>query len=394
MKVLYITNSIGMGGDSVALINILKYSIKNNITPLVTCPAIGTFSDNLKKMNIPFVVINNTLETYPHIYSWKSYIKFLYSLLRLILKKHFAYKKLCSCIEKFQPDIIHTNVGPIHIGYLAAKKYDIPHVWHIREYQKEDFDMHPFPSMNIYLKRIHDKKNHCICITKNIFKHFKLDAIKDKVIYDGVINAKEVKPLNKNKASYILFVGRLEEAKGTKELISAYKKYVQKGGKYNLYIAGKGNKTYKKECLNLLTEAIKNRVIFWGECEHNKIFELMYNASVLVVPSRNEGFGFITAEAMFNGTPVIGRNTGGTKEQFDNGLKLNGKEIAYRYTSNDELISHLLKMDVEIDYNKLIIAQETVCKLYNIETQALKIHSFYEEILYQENKNSENLLSS
>lgn len=134
MKVLYITNSIGMGGDSVALINILKYSIKNNITPLVTCPAVGTFSDNLKKMNIPFVVINNTLETYPHIYSWKSYIKFLYSLLRLILKKHFAYKKLCSCIEKFQPDIIHTNVGPIHIGYLAAKKYDIPHVWHIREY--------------------------------------------------------------------------------------------------------------------------------------------------------------------------------------------------------------------------------------------------------------------
>ena len=53
MKVLYVTNSIGMGGDSVALINLLEHLTKNNITPLVTCPAVGTFSNKLKKMNIP-----------------------------------------------------------------------------------------------------------------------------------------------------------------------------------------------------------------------------------------------------------------------------------------------------------------------------------------------------
>ena len=72
MKVLYVTNSVGMGGDSVALINILEYLTKDNVTPLVTCPAVGTFSDELKKMNIPFVVIGNSLEIYPHIYSWRS----------------------------------------------------------------------------------------------------------------------------------------------------------------------------------------------------------------------------------------------------------------------------------------------------------------------------------
>lgn len=383
MKVLYVTNSVGMGGDSVALINMLEYLIKDGIKPLVTCPESGTFSAKLEEMGIPFVVIGNPLEIYPNIYSWKSYIKYPYSLFQMIWKKHVAYKKICSCIENFKPDIIHTNVGPIHIGYLAAKKYSIPHVWHIREYQKEDFDMHPYPSMGVYKKRIHDKKNHCISITKSIFEHFGLDAIKDKVIYDGVINANEVKPINNSKESYILFVGRLEDAKGIKELISAYEEYAQCGGKYNLYIAGRGSEEYKKECLELLTEQIKHRVKFLGECEHNKIFKLMYNASVFVVPSRNEGFGFITAEAMFKGTIVIGKDTGGTKEQMDNGKDITKEDIAYRYLEQQDLINLLFKVqdlsnEAYIDMSKK--AQTVVCKLYDKENQSKKVSDFYVQI--------------
>lgn len=384
MKILYITNSIGMGGASVALINILEHLTKDNVTPLVTCPAVGTFSDELKKMNIPFVVIDNPLEIYPHIYSWRSYIKYPYSILRLILKRHFAYQRLCSCIEKFQPDIIHTNVGPIHIGYLAAKKYRIPHIWHIREYQKEDFGMCPFPSMGVFKKRIHDNNNHCICITKNIFEHFGLSTIKDKVIYDGVIDSKKIKPINKNKEAYILFAGRLEDAKGVKELLYAYNKYAVNGGKFNLYIAGKGSDEYKNECLDILTEPIKNRVRFLGECEHSIIYELMYNAAVFVVPSRNEGFGFITAEAMFNGTIVIGKNTGGTKEQMDNGKKIAGTEIAFRYNRCDELeelLAESQNMNNDVYQNMAIKAQQIVCSLYDVEKQSEAVVKFYHEVM-------------
>lgn len=385
MKILYITNSVNMGGDSVALINMLECLIKYDIKPLVTCPRLGTFSSKLKKLGIPFIVIGNPLEIYPKIYSWKSYIKYPYSLFKMIKKRNNAYKRICSCVENFKPDIIHTNVGPIHIGYKVAKEYNIPHVWHIREYQKEDFNMHPFPSMSIFRKRIHDKNNHCISITKNIFNHFQLDATKDKVIYDGVIDEKKIKPLNKNKKSYILFVGRLEEAKGIKDLIKAFIIYKNKGGKKELKIAGSGNAQYIKECKILIPSNLENVIKFLGQ--RTDVFDLMYNASLLVVPSRNEGFGFITAEAMFNGTIVIGKNTGGTKEQFDNGVKLNGKEIAYRYMSDKELISLLLKLDTEYDHHKLIIAQETVCKLYDIQKQSFKMISFYKKILHKSNNN-------
>ena len=46
-----------------------------------------------------------------------------------------ATKKVINYIQEVKPNIIHSNVGPIDIGYKAAKKLRIPHVWHIREYQ-------------------------------------------------------------------------------------------------------------------------------------------------------------------------------------------------------------------------------------------------------------------
>lgn len=122
--------------------------------------------------------------------------------------------------------------------------------------------MHPFPSMNIYLKRIHDQNNHCISITKNIFEHFELNPNKDKVIYDGVINKYNIKPINKKKDAYILFVGRLEDAKGIKELLYAYNEYALNGGKFNLCVAGKGSDEYKNECLDILTESVKTGFYF------------------------------------------------------------------------------------------------------------------------------------
>lgn len=375
MKVLYITNSVGMGGASVAILNMLPYLIKFGVEPYVLYPEYGEFSSKLNELKIKNDILYNPLEIYPKIKGIKSFLKFPYSLIKLILSIKKSYLLLCKYVEDFKPDIIHTNVGPIHIGYKVAKKYNIPHVWHIREYQIEDFGMHPFLSLHSYIKKLHDQKNICISITKEIFRHFNLDPQKDKVIYDGVINKNNCPTINNKKDNYILFAGRLEDAKGIKSLIKAYNKYRESGGKLDLLIAGKGSSTYIQECNNLVLSQYKENVVFLGE--RKDVFRLMYNALIFVVPSRNEGFGFITAEAMFNGTIVIGRNSGGTKEQFDNGLEFSGEEIAYRYITDDELVTLLLKLEKEIDYHKLIMAQKVVCELYNIETQSQKVFNIY-----------------
>lgn len=52
-----------------------------------------------------------------------------------------------------------------------------------------------------------------------------------------------------------------------------------------------------------------------GYCKN--VYLLMHKAKALIVASYYEGFGRMTAEALFCGCLVIGRNTGGTKEILD-----------------------------------------------------------------------------
>jgi len=44
------------------------------------------------------------------------------------------------------------------------------------------------------------------------------------------------------------------------------------------------------------------------------VYAIMSRATALIVPSHFEGFGRITAEAMFNGCLVAGYNSAGTRE--------------------------------------------------------------------------------
>lgn len=60
------------------------------------------------------------------------------------------------------------------------------------------------------------------------FLAFQHGNIKDKVIYDGVIDKGLVQPFNETKKKYILFAGRLEDAKGCKELIKAFNIYAKR----------------------------------------------------------------------------------------------------------------------------------------------------------------------
>ena len=383
MKILFISNSKSLSaGDSVALLHILETFKNFNVDILVTVPSEGSFLSKLDELGLVHKIINMPMSIYPPLKSFVDYVKLPYRILKYIIKENIAKRKLGDCIKEFRPDVIHTNIGPIRIGYSLAKKHGIPHVWHIREYQKEDFGMRPFPSINAMKNRYHDDINHCIAITKDIFDYFQLNNNKDYVIYDGVIDKRQVKPINQHKQNYILFAGRLEDAKGIKVLLRAYDQYVINGGTLNLLVAGRGNEAYIKSCKELVSSTTLSKVHFLGQ--RSDVFDLMYDARIFIVPSKREGFGFITVEAMFNGVLVIGHNTGGTKEQFDNGLKEANSEIAYRYNKSSELVDLLKKLEIMPTdaYNRIAVqAQSVVCKLYDITTQAEKVYQIDQTII-------------
>ena len=111
---------------------------------------------------------------------------------------------------------------------------------------------------------------------------------------------------------------------------------------------------------------------------------LMHDALAVIVSSVCEGFGRCLPEAMLNDCLTIGRNTGGTKEQYDNGVKECGEEIGLRYQTTDELTEQMshVALASEHAFDKIKSnAKMVVQKLYTKEANINSIKSFYQEIL-------------
>jgi glycosyltransferase involved in cell wall biosynthesis len=381
MKIIYILSSATKyGGASKSFLNMLRgLIIEKNIEPVVILPEYGALCEILQNDKIPFKVLPYYFSIYPRLRKGKVLqyrILFVPHLFVKIFFNIIAIIRLIKFIKKRKPDIIHSNVGPIHIGFHVARILKIPHIWHLREYQLLDFNMHPFPSMNNFKKKLQSKNNHCIAITKNIFNYFSLNG-NAKIIYNGVLSC-ENKVFIPQKEKYFLFAGRTTPNKGIGNLILAFTEVVKFNNEYKLYIAGDTNdKEYKNTIYKLVEKNnLKDKIIFLGM--RDDIYNLMSKATALIVPSLFEGFGRITAEAMINGCLVIGYNTAGTKEILES------ENLGILYLSDEELIKIMIEITdkgIENYYSKILKAQDRAVSLYSIEQNVNAIYELYMETL-------------
>ena len=186
----------------------------------------------------------------------------------------------------------------------------------------------------------------------------------------------------------MLFVGRLEDNKGWKDALKAFISIANDFPEIRLIFAGSYNEAEINEVVqNIIPVELRTRIEFLGF--RNDCTELMQKARDVLMASYKEGFGFVTVEAMYNGCIVIGRNTSGTKEQFDNGLKIFGSEIGLRFNSQSEFESQIrfVLSKPKIYFKEMIInAQKIVIDLYSSKRNAEEIMSVYNSVS-QNNKN-------
>lgn len=388
MNIIYIVSGTGMtGGATKSLLNLLRGVSKDNKC-IIICPDRGDLYNYIKYGNISncdAMDLHYRYDEYPHINCLIDYFLYLPRLLRNILVNRMAAKKLGGIARHFSPDFIHSNTSVNNIGYLVAKKLKIPHIWHIREYGDLDFNI---KIRNIY-KKLHKTNNYCIAITKDICRYRGLtNSNNAEVIYNGIFFKNTLRYRDED-SDYFLYAGRLTENKGIFDLIRAYISYLKKCDNANktipkcrLVIAGSSSGEVKSKILQLFeNEDYYRYVTFLGE--RDDVPELMYKAKATIVPSLHEGFGRVLPEAMANGCLTIGRNTGGTKEQYDNGVIMVGREIGYRYNQLDELTEIMYKLGhiAKSQYGETIqLSQKVVEKLYSIESNVLTTLQFYSKI--------------
>lgn len=363
-----------MGGSNISLLNLMSGMKNKGIEIVAVVPNIKeVFKDKLISLGIRYY--NCPIAMSVILPSWKN--KSLKGkggyILRLLKSKYNSYKQLKKIIEKEKPNIIHTNVGVVQEGFFCAKRMNIPHVWHLREYQDRDFNWIIFPSKWIF--RMFLRNSNVISIAKDIHNAFHLPYDKKhKVIYNGIL-PKEKTSMEFPKENYFLCASRVSKEKGHHDVVNTFAKFHKSFPNFKLIILGYGADSYINELKNLSNDlGCAEFVVFKGFT--NNVIDYMKKAKALIVASYNEGFGRMTAEASFSGCLVIGRNSGGTKEILD-------ETDGLRFNDNIELYNCMLKAANMNDqeYKSIALRAQNIAKeLYSNENNIEYILDFYRDI--------------
>ena len=385
MKILYIVNSTTVfGGASKSLLTLLDGLIAKGVRPFVVTPDDAGIYVILRKHGIHVCALKYRPNTYPLLKSLKDYFLFLPRLVARRLLSRSAVNRVVKLCKEEKIQLIHSNVSVIDVGFRAAVKLHIPHVYHFREFCDLDFGLHYYPSKSRFHDSLRKYGSYSICITKTVQEYHGLQGSGSRIIYNGIHCSDATLDNGKRERSF-LFAGRIEPAKGLMQLIDAYGIYKSKvNDPYTLLVAGEVcDKVYHEKLLRQIDALnLTGCVVFLGE--RKDIGNIMQRVSAIVISSRLEAFGRCMPEAMENGCLVIGRNTGGTKEQFDNGSALKGCEIGLRYETTQDLADRLVEVSSASPrkYDKMrLVAFETVKEIYSNDNYINKVFNFYNDIL-------------
>jgi L-malate glycosyltransferase len=154
-----------------------------------------------------------------------------------------------------------------------------------------------------------------------------LKVKKTTLIYNGVVENKpdiariaqlaEQFAINSTTHITIGTAARLSEAKGLRYLIMAVAQLIDRHPEIKLIIAGEGELEAELRQL-VLDLKVSQHVVFAGYVAD--LQNLLYLMKIFVLPSIQEPFGLVCAEAMSLGKPIVGTNVGGIPEQVVHGV--------------------------------------------------------------------------
>ena len=240
-------------------------------------------------------------------------------------------------IKKFKIDIIHIQSssmipGPFFAGRLSGKKVVVTIRDHGYKFSKKSLmdelkklcgirkTLEPWIAVMVYINR-HLRK---FCIQRmdriiavsNYMKDCvakKLDIENERIKVSYMVKpdwSKGQMARNGSKKYRLLFLGRLDKAKGIELLLRAFALVKQKN--IELLIAGNSNVGYYKKFVK--TFGIEN-VTFLGKIPHEKTKSIYEKADAAVVPSlRDEPLSRVLIEAGCLGKPIIATDRGGSSE--------------------------------------------------------------------------------
>lgn len=228
-------------------------------------------------------------------------------------------------IRSWRPDLIITNTLTIPVGPIAAKFCRVRHIWMVDEFGKRDHDLTfllGYPRTVAAIGRLSDSVLCCSRAVRDELAEHGIPEAKLAVAY-GAVNTPapgtRVEHRRSKEPLLALLVGRIAEAKGQLLAVRAVGAAVRAGADVQLRLVGAPyDPAYVAQVKAVIEEEeLAGRVEMTGA--KRDPFPAYRDADVFLMCSKDEAFGRVTVEAMKFALPVIGVNSGGTRELIEDG---------------------------------------------------------------------------
>jgi glycosyltransferase involved in cell wall biosynthesis len=346
----------------------------------VVSPFEGKITEEVGKRKLPFHVIPFLTEIYePHARPGllKKVAKFAYNWYTVV-----RYAKVLKSRKK---TIIHTNASVTLIGAYLSFWLRVPHVWHIREFAWEHYQ-YRYNFGERYFNYWLNKAAAVLAISNAIYEKRVKDckAPEKRIIYNGVIFSRQLKlkqnldrPDNRDGNIILGIIGLICEKKGQLEAIKALKQLSATHDNTELVVAGESADDYAARLQEKVRDdGLEKKVHFPGFIENPECF--YEKIDILLMCSRNEGLGRVTIEAMSHGIPVIGYDSGGTKEIIEHGY--NGLLYTGGATELGAMVRKLIE-DAELMRRLRRNALRTVEDKFTIEAYTGNVLDVYQRCI-------------
>ena len=359
------TNPKFYGGGETFQLTLSQILNKNNFTPVIFTSSSKLLkvsqSKKILSQNSPFLRFQNWsgLRNFllPIYLLWQKYLSFWY-------RKQFKKYQPAAIIVQSRDDLISAS--------LVAKKMGIPVFWldhmDFRSWVLQNVDQKYKNYIGKKILRIAKNVEKIIFISdyernyfEDLISHTNIKKLKNLItIKNGAIDRYAEFEAIKPSPHSLIYLGRLEEYKGIRELIAGFSQVAGKFPEAKLHIYGTGPLS------DFCQKHSSSKIIYHGFTDEplKKISE----AEIFILPSYIEGLSLSLIDATMLGKAIIATNIDGNPEVVEdqrNGLLIPAKDIdalaeaIEKLLLNPELVkkfSHQsrLKYLHEFDYEKTI----------------------------------------
>ena len=385
INILFVSHDSGLAGAESSLLDLLTGLNKKRFKPTVIIPQNGQLVNELEKICIPY-----------HIEYFSRWIPYRYESGAYHLKDFiFGLNKRVNNIRNLiinnNIDIVYTNTITCIDGAIAAYRSKIPHIWHIREYLKNNDDLKTYvPNfINMYLLNSLSKyiiTNSC-ALKVELNRYIPINKI--LVVYNGVeINKFNIIHQSENilktelgipeEKKIVAMVGNINPNKDYETFIKSAKIIKNNYDNVIFIVIGGGIDNYVEKLKNNI------KIIGLNDCFYFLGFRydipyILNNIDILVLTSKREAFGRVIIEGMAAAKPVVATRSGGPEEIIVNG------ETGILVSVGDHI--SIAKEIIELLKNKNlsdrmgIIGQKRVAEVFNMNMYVEKIQELIVKVV-------------